>query len=101
MAGLLDVFGAFKAGKEIANPALWKNVGQLTKSVGILASTLITFYRLFVGELPITDEQVIVLSGCIATALLTFSNIIAVVTTKKNVSLTGVVLNPTVPDDTK
>ena len=101
MAGLLDVFGAFRAGKEIANPALWKNVGQLTKSVGILASTLVTCYRLFIGELPITDEQVIVLSGCVATALFTFSNIIAVITTKKDVTLTGVTKIISIPDDTK
>jgi hypothetical protein len=91
MAGLLDIFGAFRAGKEVADPTKWKNHANLARMIAAIASTGIVLYRIFVGELPITDEQVITLSGAIATLLMVGSNILAVVTTKKDVSVTGVI----------
>jgi hypothetical protein len=90
MAGLLDVFGAIKAGKEIANPEMWKNVGNLAGSIFIVLSAVVTLYRIFVGELAIPDDQLIKISGAIATLLMTGRNVLAVITTKKNVSLIGV-----------
>ena len=90
MAGLLDVFGAIKAGKEIANPAMWKNAGNLAGSIFIVLSAGVTLYRIFVGELAIPDAELIKISGGIATVIMTGRNIIAVITTKKEVSLIGV-----------
>jgi len=91
MAGLLDILGAFKAGKEIADPAKWKNVGNLTGSLFIVLSAGVTLYRIFIGELPIADEDLIKISGACATVIMTLRNILTVVTTKKDVSVTGVV----------
>lgn len=90
MAGLLDIFGAFKAGKEIADPAGWKNIGNLTRSIASVLSVGLVLYRIFIGELPITDEQIITISGAIATLLMVGSNILTVVTTKKAVSVSGI-----------
>lgn len=101
MAGLLDIFGAIKAGKEIADPAKWKNVANLTRIIAAILSVLTVAYRIFIGELPITDEQVIAISGAIATLLMVGSNVLAVITTKKNVSLIGIPKQDNVPDDTK
>ena len=90
MAGILDIFGAVKAGKEIANPAMWKNAGNLTRLIASILSAGVVLYRIFVGELPITDEQLITISGALATILMMISNVLAVITTKKNVSIIGI-----------
>jgi hypothetical protein len=90
MAGLLDVFGALKAGREIADPTKWKNAANLGRSIAGVISAAVVVYRVFVGELPITDEQIIAFSGAIATAIMVISNILTVITTKKNVTLTGI-----------
>ena len=101
MAGLLDVFGAIKAGKEIANPEMWKNAGNLAGSIFIVLSAGVTIYRVFIGELAIPDEDLIKVSGALATLFMIGRNVLTVVTTKKNVSLTGVPKQDSIPDDTK
>jgi hypothetical protein len=90
MAGLLDIFGALRAGKEIADPTKWKNAANLGRMISAMISTAVVVYRVFVGELPVTDEQIIAVSGAIATGVMVISNVLAVITTKKNVTLTGI-----------
>jgi len=101
MAGLLNLLEAFKTGKEIADPTKWKNIGNLTKMITVILGAGVTLYRVFIGELPITDEQLIAISGSIATIVMVGSNVIDVITTKKNVSLTGVTKDTSIPNDTK
>ena len=101
MAGLLNLFEAFKTGKEIADPTKWKNIANLTRMITVVLAAGVTLYRVFIGELLITDEQLIAISGSIATLVMVGSNILAVITTKKDVSLTGVTKNTSIPNDTK
>jgi hypothetical protein len=95
MAGLLDIFGALKAGREIADPTKWKNAANLGRLIAAVVSAGVALYRVFVGELIITDEQIIVISGAIATVIMVISNILSVITTRKNVTLTGLAAEDT------
>ena len=74
---------AMQAGKEVKNPASWKEA-QVTGSRVFYILALIIFGLKMAGvELPLTDEQIVVISGAIATVLGVINEVITTVSSKK------------------
>lgn len=87
IVALIKGIGSFKealeAGRMVADPVGWKNVGITTNRIAAVASCILVILRLFDVQLPVSDENIVIISGGVATVLLGINNILTVVTTKK------------------
>jgi hypothetical protein len=87
---IMKILDAIQAGKQITNPAMWKNAANLTNMIASILSVALIIARLFYGKLPdIPDDMIIGVAGGIATILFSINSLINTITTKKNVSLIG------------
>ena len=67
VTAIFSIPDVLKQGKMVANPAAWKT-GQITASVlSALFVTLLNLGRVFGYELPVTDEQVNIISAGVVT----------------------------------
>lgn len=80
---LSSIFQEWPAGKTLANPKKWKSLQFLSSKILILLSLGTAVYRVFVGELPISDEDLVALSGSVASVCWTINSIITKITTDK------------------
>lgn len=67
VTAVFSIPDVLRQGKMVANPAAWKT-GQITASVlSALIVTILNLGRVFGYELPITDDQINVISAGIVT----------------------------------
>ena len=67
VTAIFSVPEVLKQGKMVANPVAWKT-GQITASVlSALLITVLNLGRVFGYELPVTDEQVNIISAGVVT----------------------------------
>lgn len=78
-----DIWKALAAGKEIKNPATWKNAQTTANALASLLATVVTLAKLFGYNIPVTDEQVIVISGAIAALLGVVNGIVTTISSSK------------------
>ena len=69
---IFSVPDVLKQGKMVANPVAWKT-GQITASVlSALLITVLNMGRVFGYELPVTDEQINIISAGVVTLVSLF-----------------------------
>jgi len=67
VSAIFSIPDVLKQGKMVSNPAAWKT-GQITASVlSALLVTLLNLGRVFGYELPVTDEQINIISAGVVT----------------------------------
>jgi hypothetical protein len=64
-----QLFDAIKAGRELADPAAWKNRQNTINALVALLAAAITVARVCGLELPITDELLQTIAEAVAVAL--------------------------------
>jgi len=74
---------ALESGKMVADPVGWKNVSITTNRIAAVIAFILVVLQLLDIKLPVSDENIVIISGGIATVLLGIQNILTVVTTKK------------------
>jgi len=78
-----DFFQAFKAGKELANAATWKNAQLVGSKLAILLGALLAIANAF-GYLPqVTTEDALTIAGAIAVIVGMLNGTATVVSTTK------------------
>lgn len=75
---------AMECGKEIANPASWKNKSILANKIMIILSFGLVALKAFGVTLPISEEDLLVLATGLS-CLLYFANIVITIITSKKV----------------
>jgi hypothetical protein len=72
VTAIFSVPDVLKQGKMVANPVAWKT-GQITASVlSALLITVLNMGRVFGYELPVTDEQINIISAGVVTLVSLF-----------------------------
>lgn len=69
ITAIFSVPDVLKQGKMVANPVAWKT-GQITASIlSALLITVLNMGRVFGYELPVTDEQINIISAGVVTLI--------------------------------
>lgn len=88
MSKLITIWRALQLGKQIDHPSKWKNVQNTTNALVAILSFVIMLLKIMGFDLPMTDEEIVVVAGGIAAVLGVANSVITVITTKK-ISITG------------
>ena len=79
---VVDLFTALKKGKELKNKEIYKNLQSLTNVVAALVAFAVAAIKLFGYEIPITDDQIVMVSGGIASLVFVGNSVITLATSK-------------------
>ena len=85
---LVDFLQAFKAGKELKDPATWKQAQRATNAIGSIIICGVAISKFCGYDIHISDAQAFAIAGGVATILGVFGDIMTVATTTK-LSFTG------------
>lgn len=77
-----DLISALRKGKELKNKETFKNLQSLTNVFAALVAFAVAAVKLFGYEIPITDEEIITLSGGIASLVFVGNSVITLATSK-------------------
>lgn len=80
---LTEIIKAMQAGKEITNPASWKNAQTTTNALVAIGGMGITLMRMKGVDLHISDSDLMTLAGAVATILGVINGIITTISSKK------------------
>lgn len=79
-----NIIEALEIGKQIADPAVWKNRGLLANKIAMVIALVPGFLKSFGYEVPVMgDDLVIVVSSGTAALLFWLNNKLAQMTSKK------------------
>jgi hypothetical protein len=81
-----NILTALQIGKELANKEAWKNAQVIASSVATVVSLGLVSLRSAGVDIPLSDQQVVVISGGIA-AVLCIANAILTVATSSSVGI--------------
>lgn len=74
---------ALESGRMVKDPVGWKNVSITTNRIAAIIAFVLVVLRVMDINLPVTDENIVIISGGLATILLGIQNILTVATTNK------------------
>ena len=80
---IMKLMDAMKAGNELKNPAVWKNVQNCTSLVVVILTALVTVIKYKFPEVPITNEHITVLAGVVVTLFGLGNSVITTASSKK------------------
>lgn len=64
-----DIMKALEVGEELKNPEQWKNKQDTATKVSAVIAAIITVAKLAGYDLPVDDEQLVVIVGVVASIL--------------------------------
>lgn len=79
---VVDIIKAMKMGKELKDKETYKNVQTLTNIFAALVAFAVAAIKLFGYEIPITDDQIVMVSGGIASLVFVGNSVITLATSK-------------------
>ena len=77
---------AMECGKEVADPAGWKNIAVTTNKIATVLSFVCVVLKAVGVEFPLDDKALVILAGGVA-GLLSFANIVITLITSKKVGV--------------
>lgn len=80
-------FAALQRGRELANPETWKTQQNVVNAVGGVLVVIVGLVKALGYELPISDEQVLLVGGSIGTIVWVFYNLYITTATTKKIGL--------------
>lgn len=83
ISGIGRLKEAMECGREVADPALWKNRAMVTNKIAILLSFTVIVLKIMGVDLPVDEETLKVGAAGIAGVLFLANNIITLITSKK------------------
>lgn len=89
---IVDIFKAMQAGKEIKDPAKWKNYQNIGNQFTVLLTFLVTVLRILGVDIGLTDEQLVTAGAALGILFGIANSVLTAITTKK-ISITGKVNN--------
>jgi hypothetical protein len=63
------IMKAMEVGEELKDPAKWKNTQDTATLVSVIIAAIISVAKLAGYELPINDDQLVVIAGIVASCL--------------------------------
>lgn len=84
ITGISRLKEAMECGKEVTDPALWKNQSVTANKIAVVLSFICVVLKIAGVDLPITDGSLMVLAVGLA-GVLSFANIIITLVTSKKV----------------
>ena len=83
ISGISRLKEAMECGKEVADPAGWKNKALTTNKVAIILSFALVVARIAGVNIPVSDEALEIGAAGIAGLLFLANNVITLITSKK------------------
>lgn len=77
-----DLITAMRMGKELKNKEVYKNLQTLTNILAAVLAFAVSAIKLLGYEIPITDEQVVMVAGGLASLAFVGNSVITLATSK-------------------
>lgn len=80
----IDLFKAIRAGKQLKEPKVWSNGASLSNVLATILTFSVGAAKMFGLDLPVTDDQLLSLSGGLAVVLGVINSVVHVATNKES-----------------
>lgn len=83
MITVTNIWCALQHGKEIANPATWKNKQNTVNSLTSLLSIAVLLLKITGVEIPVSDQELLIIATGVATILGAVNSVITTISSSK------------------